>query len=105
MQHRSLNQKINMFIYRYIVQIISVPHDAIIKSYDDVNRGAEIFYRDYCFEYDHKISVSIASLSHCRYFNDKNSARSCRDLLVNACFGAKIIKITYKPICRKDIEV
>ena len=92
-----------MFIYRYIVQIISVPHDAIIKSYDDVNRGTEMFYRDYCFEYDRKISVSIASLSNCRYFNDKNSARSYCDLLSNAGFDSKIIKITYKPICRNYI--
>ena len=94
-----------MFLKRYVIQIISTPHNAIIRSYDDVNRGAEMFYRDYYYEYDHKFTVTIASLHKCRYFNDKLSARSYHDMLSKEGFDAKIIKITYKPICRESIEV
>ena len=94
-----------MFLKRYIIQIIRIPNNAIIKKSCYTDGDTRIFYRDYSINDGVDFCVWIAPLSICRYFTDKFHAKSVYDLLNNEGYDAKIIEITYKPIFEKEIEV
>ena len=94
-----------MFLKRYIIQIIRIPNNAIIKKSCYTDGDTRIFYRDYSFNDGDKFCVWVASLSMCRYFNEKFSAKSVCDLLNKEGYGTKIIEISYKQIFEKEIEV